>query len=153
MCQVSCIILGTSHTTVTLICLINQKMTYQSALNETLKHFAISARDVATKSGIDEANFSSFRRGKKDLNLQTWERLIDVLPSEAKQYIYLKIFIGDLDNRGLSVILNAISLKGSIFFEINSLDKDSLSQIFQQLDKEAIAKILVAISDRIYKEA
>ena len=86
-------------------------MKYQDALNETLKKFHLSSREVANKAGIDEANFSLFKNGKKDLNLQTWERLMDALPDDAKQYIYLKILIGDLDNRGISMMLNAISYR------------------------------------------
>ena len=60
-----------------------------------------------------------------------------------------------LGNAGLNVIIgnnNNYSVKGSIFFQINSLDKESLTSIFDQLDKQAIAKLLAAISDRISRE-
>lgn len=84
-------------------------MKYQEALKETMEHFGLSAREVSLRAGIQEAAFSQFRNGKKDINLETWERLINGLPVEAQKYIYLKVLIGNLDNRGISALLSAIS--------------------------------------------
>lgn len=84
---------------------------YAEALNETLEHFGISAREIATGAGVREAALSQFRNGKKDLNLESWERLVRALPLEAKQYLHLKVLVGELDNRGLSMLLSAVSYR------------------------------------------
>jgi transcriptional regulator with XRE-family HTH domain len=86
-------------------------MNHAAALNETLEYFGLSAREVASRSGVREAALSQFRHGKKDLNLESWEKLIEALPVDAKQYMYLKLLVGDLDNRGLSQLLSAISFR------------------------------------------
>jgi len=84
-------------------------MLYQEAFNQTIEHFRLSARDIASKAGMHESSVSNFRTGRKDLNLETWERLMSALPEEARQYIYLKVLVGTITNRGISVLLSAIS--------------------------------------------
>jgi predicted 3-demethylubiquinone-9 3-methyltransferase (glyoxalase superfamily) len=58
-------------------------------------------------------------------------------------------------NPGLNVIIgnnNNCKVSGSIFFQINALDNESLNEIFDKLDTQAIARLLAAISDRIARE-
>jgi hypothetical protein len=84
---------------------------YREAFNKTLEHFQLSARDIAAKSNLQEAAVSSFRTGRKDVNISTWERLEAALPEDAREYMHLQILIGNISNRGISVILSTISTR------------------------------------------
>jgi len=82
---------------------------YRDAFNETIGHFNLSARDIASKAGLHESAVSNFRSGRKDITVGTLERLLAALPEDAREYIYLKALVGSISNRGISVLLGAIS--------------------------------------------
>jgi len=61
-----------------------------------------------------------------------------------------------LNTSGLNVVLgnsNNYHVSGSIFFQINAIDKETLGSVIDKLDKEAIAKLLSAISEKIVRQS
>lgn len=78
-------------------------------------------------------------------------RIIENLNVDERASVTHKL----LGTPSLGVVIgnnNISSFKTSFFFQLNSLDKDSLNQIFDQLNKQDISKLLAAISHRIAKE-
>lgn len=86
-------------------------MKYADALNATLKHFEITAREVSLKSGVTESSISRYRRGERDIQVESLERMLDVLPPEARYYFYCDCLIKDLDATGVAMLLQAIAAK------------------------------------------
>ena len=84
-------------------------MNFADAFNETLIHFSIKGKDIAAESGLPEAAISRFRKGEQDIKASTLEKLLSALPTEAKQYLFFKLFVGEMDQGGVATLLNAIS--------------------------------------------
>lgn len=84
-------------------------MKFSEALNQTLEEFHLSGKLLAQEAGVREATLSEYRRSKREIHTDNLERLITALPPEAKQYLFVKLLIGELDKRGISVLLNAIA--------------------------------------------
>lgn len=76
------------------------------ALNETLDHFGISAKELSEKTGVRQATISEFRNGKREIHTSQFERIVTGLSLEARQYLFLKAFIGQLDQEGIAMLLN-----------------------------------------------
>lgn len=85
--------------------------TLAHAFDETMEEFSISGKELAAKAGVTQAMISQFRRGKQEIQTGTLERLLNALSIEAKQYFYLKALVGSIDNKGLGMILSAISYR------------------------------------------
>jgi hypothetical protein len=60
-------------------------MKFADALDATLKHFCISAKEMATKSGA--------------------------LPPDARHYFYFNCLVRDIDEAGIATLLQAIAFK------------------------------------------
>jgi predicted transcriptional regulator len=84
-------------------------MKFSEALNATLEEFGLSAKTIAQESGIREATLSEFRRGKKEIHTDNLERLIRALPQEAKQYLFFKLLVVQMDKQGIATLLSAIA--------------------------------------------
>lgn len=84
-------------------------MKFCEALNETLEVFNLSAKEISQASGVREATISEFRRGLKDIHTDNLERLLHALPQEAKQYLFLKVLVCEMDSKGLATLLNAVA--------------------------------------------
>jgi hypothetical protein len=52
---------------------------------------------------------SRFRRGERDIQAESLERLIMALPPDARQYLFFKLAVGDMDQKGIATLLNAIA--------------------------------------------
>lgn len=81
-------------------------MDLSAALNETLNHFGISAKQLSETTGVRQATISEFRNGKREIHTSQFERIVSGLSPEAKQYLFLKAFIGQLDQEGIAMLLN-----------------------------------------------
>jgi transcriptional regulator with XRE-family HTH domain len=86
-------------------------MKFADALDITLKHFKISAKELAAKSGVAESSISRYRRGERDIQADSLERLIAALPSEARNYLYFNCLIRDIDDAGIATLLQAIAIR------------------------------------------
>lgn len=86
-------------------------MKFADALDATLKHFCISAKEMATKSGVAESSISRYRRGERDIQAESLERLIAALPPDARHYFYFNCLVRDIDEAGIATLLQAIAFK------------------------------------------
>lgn len=80
-----------------------------TALDVTLKEFGIKGRQLSESSGITDSAISKFRSGQKDLELGTYEKLVDALPREAQHYLFFKVLIGRANTEELSNFLHLIA--------------------------------------------
>ncbi len=83
---------------------------FAKALDNTIQHFGLSAREISTRTGITEATISQLRSGKSDAKISTFESLIKALPEEARNYLFFKSFINEnVSSRDISHLLTAIA--------------------------------------------
>lgn len=82
---------------------------FSEALNLTLEHYKIPAKELSQRSGVAEAIISDFRRGKTLPRIDTIERLINALPQEAKNYMLFSGFLSKLTDKDLSLLLHLIA--------------------------------------------
>lgn len=86
-------------------------MKFSKALDETLKEFGISAKEISATSCVAESTISRFRRNDRDIQAQSLERILGALPEPAKQYFYIKCLLQDLNADGIALLLYSISIK------------------------------------------
>ncbi len=46
----------------------------------------MSQRDLSERSGINEGNLSKFLSGKKDINVETLQDILDAMPDEMRKH-------------------------------------------------------------------
>lgn len=63
-------------------------MDSRSAFIETLDKFNLTAAKLSRLSGIEPEVISKYKTGKQNLRLDTFDKLIDALPDEAKFYYF-----------------------------------------------------------------
>jgi predicted transcriptional regulator len=68
---------------------------FRDSLNTVFEAFSVSAIDVAERANVGADQISKFRRGHKDLNSSTLERIVEALPSRAKTYFYFLMASND----------------------------------------------------------
>jgi len=84
---------------------------FAQALNETIQHFGLSAREISLKTGVTEATISNLRSGNSDAKLSTFENLIGALPPEAKNYMFFKALLSDkVSSKDIHNFLTAIAV-------------------------------------------
>ena len=86
-------------------------MKFCEALNTTITEFNLSAKALARASGVREATISEFRRGRREIHTDNLEKLIAALPKEAKQFLFCRILMGEMDSQGMATLLNAVATK------------------------------------------
>lgn len=84
-------------------------MKFSDAFDDTIRHFQITAKELSARSGVAESSISRFRRGEREIQSDSLERLIAALPQDAQQYLFCQIFVGVMDRRGIAMLLGAIS--------------------------------------------
>lgn len=89
------------------------------AIDQTLKQYGITGKELSTKSGVAEASISRFRRGERDIQAESLEKIVAALPASAQKYFFLNCLVEDLDDDAIATLLHAISLK------LRSADKKS----------------------------
>lgn len=67
---------------------------FQEAFNQTLDEFGLKAVWLSEKTGVSNQGISRLRTGERDIYLQTFGKLFEALPIEAKQFFLEKI-LGD----------------------------------------------------------
>ncbi len=100
------------------------------SFDQTLKRFGISAAWLSRESGVNAQMISRFRNGK-EVQTDTLEKLLAVLPFEMQQYFF-------------SLLLG-------------QSPKIEISEVILQMDQEQLSEALLAISESLrrspYREA
>jgi transcriptional regulator with XRE-family HTH domain len=84
-------------------------MGFSDAFDQTLTEFKIKGKEMAALSGLSEAAISEFRRGEREIKSGSLEKLFSALPNDAKQYLFFKILVGEMDQKGIATLLSAIA--------------------------------------------
>ena len=61
-------------------------MEFSEAFRETMFRFNLKGSDIAERSGLTQAQVSDFRNGK-NLRIDSVERILKALPSDARSYL------------------------------------------------------------------
>jgi transcriptional regulator with XRE-family HTH domain len=95
-------------------------MNFNQALNSTLKEFGISAKQLAEQSGVTPQSISEFRRGKRTIQTDSLEKLLEYLPFEARMYFFSLLLgekisaehlVAGMDDSQMSDLMMAIANK------------------------------------------
>lgn len=62
-------------------------MEYRDALRITMTVHRIKGKDLALSSGVSPSQISAYRNGS-DLNISSFQAVINAMPPEARQYFY-----------------------------------------------------------------
>jgi transcriptional regulator with XRE-family HTH domain len=81
------------------------------AFKQTLEHFTLSQKQIASESGVRQETLSRWLNGKQQINDDTLDQLISALPKPAQQYLFLNRMVGSMDDMAVGQLLYAISLK------------------------------------------
>ncbi|ESA36032.1 hypothetical protein N836_09115 [Leptolyngbya sp. Heron Island J] len=83
-------------------------MNFSKAFDLTLKEFGLTGKSLAISTGLREATVSNFRNGS-DIRSDNLEKLIGALPPEAKQFLFLKVFVDDLTPEAIATMLGLLA--------------------------------------------
>lgn len=64
---------------------------YREAFNKTLQKYKITAKFLSEATGIQERQISMFKNNKSDLLTETFFKLVEGLPPNAKSYFLKKL--------------------------------------------------------------
>jgi transcriptional regulator with XRE-family HTH domain len=92
-------------------------MKFHQAFDETLKESGITAKWLAEKAELSPATISEFRRGKKSLGVENFEKLLYALPKEVQEHFQKKVFFSSING------------EGDIWTTIDSMSTKELSQL------------------------
>ncbi|NJN12219.1 MAG: helix-turn-helix transcriptional regulator [Richelia sp. RM2_1_2] len=113
---------------------------FNQAFDTTLKRFEISAKRLAEESGVTAQSISEFRRGKKSIQTDSLEKLLESLPFEAKIYFFslllgeevlIEHLIAKMDNDQMSDLMVAIADRMKIIYKenhSNSTNEDNINK-------------------------
>lgn len=83
-------------------------MDFSKAFDLTLKEFGLTGKAVAIDAGVREATVSNFRNGS-EIRTDSLEKLIKALPPDAKQFLFLKVFVDDLNPPAIATMLGLLA--------------------------------------------
>ena len=66
-------------------------MKLSKAFDKTLKNFGINARRLSEQSGVSEKMISLFRNDRQRIYSDSFEKLLDALPIEARLYFLIQL--------------------------------------------------------------
>ncbi len=66
-------------------------MKISKAFDKTLKNFGINARRLSEQSGVSEKMISLFRNDRQRIYSDSFEKLLDALPIEARLYFLIQL--------------------------------------------------------------
>lgn len=66
-------------------------MKISKAFDKTLKNFGINARRLSEQSGVSEKMISLFRNDRQRIYSDSFEKLLEALPIEAKLYFLIQL--------------------------------------------------------------
>ncbi len=87
--------------------------------HKTLQKYDISNVGLMRESGVDSKMISRFRNGKSNIQIDTFEKLLNALPTDAKLYFF-------------SLILGS-SYRPNIELLVDNLSSDELHNLFNLL--------------------
>ncbi|NJR15286.1 MAG: XRE family transcriptional regulator [Calothrix sp. CSU_2_0] len=105
---------------------------HQKLFDEMLNRFNLSARDIASTSGISEVMISRFRHGRADLGTAKFLALIGAIPEEAKDW-YISQLLGAKPKINLRSLIaqapiqeqaEALHLIAEIFATVSRINTD-----------------------------
>ncbi|MEO0759713.1 MAG: hypothetical protein AAFY78_22890 [Cyanobacteria bacterium J06648_16] len=82
-------------------------MIFSKAFDATLKEFGLTGKSIAISAGLREATISNFRNGSY-IRTDNLEKMINALPPDARQYLFLKAFVGELNPEGIATLLGLL---------------------------------------------
>ncbi len=71
-------------------------MKISQAFDKTLKNFGINAKRLSEQSGVSEKMISLFRNGRQRIYSDSFEKLLDALPLEARLCFLIQLSEGKL---------------------------------------------------------
>ena len=108
-------------------------MRFHQAFDETLKECGITAKWLAKQAGLTPNTISEFRRGKKSLGVENFEKLLYSLPKEVQEHFQKKIFISSING------------EGDIRTTVESMSTEQLSQLIMVIGQR------IAETDKLQK--
>lgn len=81
-------------------------MDYRQVFDKTLREFQITAKSLSEASGVQERQISHFRNGK-ELMTETFFKVVEAMPTEAKKYFYTQLRGNSYSNTLESLIEDA----------------------------------------------
>lgn len=87
--------------------------------HKTLQRYGITNVWLSSESGVDSKMISKFRNGRSNIQIDTWEKLLNALPTDAKLYFF-------------SLILGS-SYQPNIELLVENLSSDELHDLFDLL--------------------
>ncbi|MBD2234939.1 helix-turn-helix domain-containing protein [Phormidium tenue] len=72
-------------------------MDFYDAFNKTLKRFDLKAGDLARKTDLSIQRVSQFKNGF-NVRIDTLQKLLEVMPQEARRYMLLLVAEGEVDS-------------------------------------------------------
>lgn len=108
-------------------------MNFSNAFDLTLRKFGLTGKSLAISTGLREATVSNFRNGS-DIRSDNLEKLIGALPPEAKQFLFLKVFVDDLNPDAIATMLGLLASRlketqGSEAIAENSVISTTLTSV------------------------
>jgi hypothetical protein len=67
---------------------------FQEAFCETIERFGLKIVWLSKESGINDGTITRFKTGKRDIYLESFGKIFDAMPIEAKHY-FLEKLLGD----------------------------------------------------------
>ena len=68
---------------------MNNKMLPNEAFATVIRKYNITQRELASQSGVDKGVISRFINGISDIKTSNLQKLVKVLPPQAKAYYYM----------------------------------------------------------------
>ena len=84
---------------------------FAKALRETMEECNLRATFLAEHSGLTDQQISAFRNGKRPMQSDNLQRLIDALPPTARIAFFSKCMMSKIGEREISELLKAIALE------------------------------------------
>lgn len=84
---------------------------FAKALRETMEECNLRATFIAEHSGLTDQQISTFRNGKRPMQSDNLQRLIDALPPTARIVFFSKCMMSKIGEREISELLKAIALE------------------------------------------
>jgi transcriptional regulator with XRE-family HTH domain len=82
---------------------------FAKALRETMEECNLRATFLAEHSGLTDQQISAFRNGKRPMQSDNLQRLIDALPPTARIAFFSKCMMSKIGDREIAELLKAIA--------------------------------------------
>lgn len=86
------------------------ELNFAWAVRETIKNCGLRANWIATQSGVPKQTISSFINEKQALNTTNLEKILSVLPFEARQHCF-SLLLGQSSRPTLTAIIRGMNIE------------------------------------------